>query len=351
MEKQQSSKKYISSFLFLIVLMIITYCYIFKNCNFKGLGQVVCESKIQYLLLGIAAMFVYIGLEGVNFHIIGHSLGIKFGYIKSFCYACIDIYFCGITPSATGGQPILAYYMSKDDISISKSSIMILLYTVVYKVVLLLLGSLVLIVHFDFIAQSPLTIGLFILGIVINIVIITVCLMCMYSTKIVQGIVVKTINLLAVLHIVKKPQDKIKVFYSLLDDYQASAQFVKNNHRVLWRMLFITLVERVAYFSVGYFVYKALGLNEFGIRDIVAIQVVISITVDSLPLPGAVGVSEAMLFLLYTKVYMDDLIAPAILLTRGINFYMMLLLTGIVTLVFHLCCRRPGKVLKGETIK
>ena len=65
-------------------------------------------------------MVLYIGLEGVNFRIIGRALCQQFGYIKSFCYACIDIYFCGITPSATGGQPVLAYYMSKDDVSISK---------------------------------------------------------------------------------------------------------------------------------------------------------------------------------------------------------------------------------------
>ncbi len=124
--------------------------------------------------------------------------------------------------------------------------------------------------------------------------------------------------------------------------------------RKLWRVgkaVFHNSNTASCIFFSWFFVYKSFGLSGFSIRDIIALQVVISITVDSLPLPGAVGVSEAKFFLLYTKVYIADYITPTMLLTRGINFYMMLLLTGVVTMGFHLCCRRPGKVLKGETIK
>ena len=97
--------------------------------------------------------------------------------------------------------------------------------------------------------------------------------------------------------------------------------------------------------------YKSFGRTGYGLQDIIALQVVISITVDSLPLPGAVGVSEGMFLLLYTKVYGATIIAPAMLLTRGINFYMMLLLTGIMTMGFHFFKNRPAKVLKGESIE
>ena len=351
MEKQQSNKKYISSFLLLVTLMTITYCYIFKNCNFEMLGRVIKQARHEYLVVGLILMLVYIVLEGVNFRIIGHSLGHSLSFIKSFCYACIDLYFCGITPSATGGQPVLAYYMTKDGIPISKSSIMILLYTVRYKTVLLLLGIIVSVVHFDFVLQSNLTVVLFTVGIIINIIVIAVCLMCMYSRKVVETIVIKTIEFLGKVHIIKEPETKKEVFYSLLADYHQSAEFVKENPRVLARMFVVTLIQRLAYFAVGYCVYKSFGRTGYGLQDIIALQVVISITVDSLPLPGAVGVSEGMFLLLYTKVYGATIIAPAMLLTRGINFYMMLLLTGIMTMGFHFFKNRPAKVLKGESIE
>ncbi len=49
MEKQQSNRKYIGSFLFLVVLMVVTYCFIFRNCNLIMLEQVIFESEIHYL--------------------------------------------------------------------------------------------------------------------------------------------------------------------------------------------------------------------------------------------------------------------------------------------------------------
>ena len=351
MKKKQSSKSYISSFFLLIVLMVVTYYFIFKNCNLKMLGEVLHESKYRYLVIGAIAMLIYIGLEGVNFRIIGQSLGLSISCLKSICYACVDIYFCGITPSATGGQPILAYYMSRDGIEVSKSSVVILLYTVVYKVVLLFLGGIVLFVHFDFVTKNRLTVLLFISGIILNVLVISVCLMCMYSRTVVKVVVKNTVNFLSKIRLVKNPEEKLEAFQTVIEDYHTSAKFVKENYLVLIKCFIATIIERLAFFSVGYCVYKSFGLSGLTIQDVIAIQVVISITVDSLPLPGAIGISEAMFFLLYSKVYSEQMIAPAMLLTRGINFYLMLIVTGIVALTFHVLSRKPSKVLKGDSIE
>ena len=38
----------------------------------------------------------------------------------TFAYACADFYVSSITPSATGGQPAVVYYMRKDGVSVAK---------------------------------------------------------------------------------------------------------------------------------------------------------------------------------------------------------------------------------------
>ena len=345
---QQFGKKYLSSFLMLILLISLTYYYILKQCDLESLVATIKSSDYKYLLIGIGIVLLNIWLEGVSLHIIGQSLNVTIGLFRSFCYACVDLYYCGITPSATGGQPVLAYYMSRDQIPISKSTIIILLYTVVYKVVLLILGVGVLLVHRDFIMLNKLTFALFIIGVVVNIAIIAICLLCMYSRTTVKNIVVKAINLLSNLHLIKNKEKKIEGFYTHIEEYHRSAQYVKGNRKVLVRVIIVTLIQRIALFSVGYLVYRSFDLGQFGFFDILALQVVISMTVDSLPLPGAVGVSEGMFYLLYTKVYSEGMIAPAMVLTRGINFYFMLLLTGVITIVYHIATTKPSKVLKGE---
>lgn len=345
---QQFSKKYVSGFIMLLLLMSITYWYIFRNCEVEDLLVIISDSEYKYLIVGVLMVLIYIWLEGVNLHILGQSLGIKVGRIRGFCYACIDIYFCGITPSATGGQPVLAYYMNRDDIPISKSTIIILLYTVMYKIVLLLLSLGVLVVHLDFIRETKVTTFLYVLGIVVNIVIVSVCLLCMYSRKIVKRIVVKTLTLLAKLRLVKQLDNKLNAFYDYLEDYHKSARFMKENRKILLKVAVATFAQRLALFFVGFLVYRSFGLSSLSFLDILSLQVVIAITVDTLPLPGGVGVSEAMFFLLYTKVYNPDFIMPAMVLTRGISFYLMILVCGIVTMGYHIISVKPSKVLKGE---
>lgn len=348
---QQLGKKYISGLIMLLLLIVITYYYIFRNCNMETLVSTITDSDYKYLLLGIVMVLVYMWLEGINLHIIGKSLGVKFGWIRSFCYSCIDLYYCGITPSASGGQPILAYYMARDGVPLSKATIIILMYTVVYKLVLILMGIGVMLLHRDFILQNEITLILYLLGMVLNIVIISVCVLCMYSRYVVRKIVVKVLTFLAKIHLLKSYQKKLEMFDQYVEEYHRSAQFVKENRMVLAKSALNALVQRLSLFSVGYLVYRSFGLSNFHFFDILALQVVIAITVDTLPLPGGVGASEAMFFLLYMKVYAVDYIAPAMVLTRGISFYFILILSGIISVVYHMLTAKTSEARKGRVLE
>lgn len=346
---QQFGKKYVGSFLMLLFLIAVTYYLIFRNCDVKVLQEVVSTSDWRFLFVGLCLVMIYICGEGLAIKVIGKSLEQPISVVKSFCYACIDFYYCGITPSASGGQPVLAYYMSKDGIAISKSTVIILVYTVIYKIVLLILGILTFFIHKDFILHNGNgVILLFIAGIIINLVIISVCLLFMYSKTVIEVGVTKCINFLHRVKIIRNPEKRLANLYIHLEEYHQSALFVKENKVVLCKVLFITMIQRIAMFSVGYMVYRSLGFTTLGFFDILALQVVISITVDSLPLPGAVGVTEGMFFLLYRIVYKASVIAPAMLLTRGITFYFCLLLCGIVTIVNQVLTVKPQGILKGE---
>ena len=344
------NNKYVTSAVTLVVLFFLTYYCVFRNFDLKELFKIIHESNNGYLFVAVFMVIVNIFLEGISLSILGQSIGLSIGVVKSFCYSCIDLFFCGITPSASGGQPLLVYYMSKDGYPISKSSIVVLVYTVIYKIILLFLGIVVCIVHFDFISSSTLIFGLFIAGFVINIGIITVCLLCMYSRSVIKKLVAVFFGFLGKMHIIKRPQAKIDGTFQHLEDYHASAMFIKDHPSVLIKTTVITLLQRCALFCVGYFVYRSFGLTGLHLLDMLAIQVVIAITVDTLPLPGAVGVSEAMFLLLYTQINLQQYVAPAMVMTRGINFYFQLVFTGIVTVIYHFMLTRPSKCTEGRKI-
>ena len=77
-----------------------------------------------------------------------------------------------------------------------------------------------------------------------------------------------------------------------MSKYQNSADYIKNNKRLIFRTILTTLLQYIAYYSVTYCTYRALGFAEHNILEIVTMQAVLYGTVSGIPSPGAVGVTE-----------------------------------------------------------
>ena len=115
-------------------------------------------------------------------------------------------------------------------------------------------------------------------------------------------------------------------------------------------MFAITFVQRVLLFTVTYWVYRALGLHGCDIFTVTVLQAVISVSVDMLPLPGGMGISETLYMVMFVPVFGNVLLPPK-LLSRGIAYYGQLLLSAVMTCAAHLIIGRDklrGK--EGDTI-
>ena len=87
------------------------------------------------------------------------------------------------------------------------------------------------------------------------------------------------------------------------------------------------------YYLIPYCVYKAFGLNGYNIFEIYTIQAVLFTTVSCLPLPGAIGVSETVFLSLFGPVFSTELLSSAMLLSRGISFYLFVIVSMIITII------------------
>ena len=71
------------------------------------------------------------------------------------------------------------------------------------------------------------------------------------------------------------------------------------------------------------------------------LQAVISVAVDMLPLPGGVGVSEGLFMTMFEPVFGEKLL-PGMLLSRGISYYALLLISAAITFYAHLKLTRAS---------
>jgi uncharacterized membrane protein YbhN (UPF0104 family) len=94
------------------------------------------------------------------------------------------------------------------------------------------------------------------------------------------------------------------------------------------------LIQFLCYHSVPYVVYRGFGLSEFGWLQTFLLQAVLYVAVGFLPLPGAVGASEATFMIIFRLLSPPAILASAMVMTRSINLYFMLLINGIAVLFF-----------------
>ena len=333
----KSKKNYIFSIAFFVILLILTFYLLFSNNDINSVINSLKDISYGYITLGCLLVLAYLFTESIYIKIILKSLNSKIHLWQGFVYSCIEFYFSAITPSSTGGQPAQAYYMAKDGVPIAKSSVTLLLNTITFKLVLLFMGFISIIFCPELIFENSILFTIvFIFGIIVNTAVIIACLMLMYSKRWVKSIAMFCIKLGSKLKLIKNKEDKLESFNTHLAEYQESAKYIKEHFLVSVKVFLITIIQRMAMFSIAFVVYKAFGLTGYSYLELMVIQIAIALAVDSLPLPGGIGASEAMLLLIYNKVFGETIAVPAMLVTRGLSYYLCLILSGLVVLINHL---------------
>ena len=143
------------------------------------------------------------------------------------------------------------------------------------------------------------------------------------------------LKILEKLHILRRKDGRLKKLEDSMDAYRDTAAYLKTHSKVIANVIGITFVQRMAMFAVTWFVYKAFSLSGTGFWTVLFLQAVISVSVDMLPLPGGMGISETLFLTIFTPVF-GTLLLPGMVLSRGLGYYGELLISALFTIVAQL---------------
>ena len=99
------------------------------------------------------------------------------------------------------------------------------------------------------------------------------------------------------------------------------------------KTIFTTFIQILFYYSIPYWVYCSFGFSEYNIIQIISLQAILYATVSGIPLPGSVGVSEGGFLGIFKTVFTATTLNSAMILNRGISFYLFVLVSAIVVIV------------------
>lgn len=339
----------------LVVIIGVTLIFLrfTTDLRFKELPGRFKSMNGWYILLAVFCLIGFIVGEGRAIAASARAIGIKIGYWKSTVYSSAELFFAALTPSASGGQPAVAYFMSKDGIKLSKSSAILLNNTMHYTLSILALSGCAMIWKGSFIfspERSKSFIVLFIVGTIANVLGFATCLLFMFAPGLVRALLTPVYRLLARIHIIKNLDASLASFEKSLADYGECQKLMRHSPLAQIKTFLWNVAVKLFSFVIAFCVYRAMGYTEKGLMDVFFVQILVMMAVNAVPLPGSVGVSEMMHKQLYHTLYTAHDIVPAMLFTRTISFYVMVLIVGTITVVSYVNIvknRRKKSELKG----
>lgn len=338
------SKKTVFNLLFLVLVFGLTLYYVFHGEDMHALAAYIRQSNVWYWVAGIILVVLFILGESVIIYYMMRSLGEPVILKHCFLYSFVGFFFSAITPSATGGQPAQLYFMKRDKLSLSISTLVLMVVTITYKAVLVVIGLLVVIVrpHMIMTYLSP-VIGWCYLGVALNVFCVAFMMLLVFHPTMAENILVTLVQAFCKITHSGKREKWLQKISGAMERYRMAADYFRKNKKVIVNVFLITFVQRTIWFFITYLVCLSFSLRSVEPITITTLQGMISVSVDMLPLPGGMGMSETLFLSIFRPVCGEKLVLPVMVVSRGISYYTQLILSAIMTGVAYFTIGGVGR--------
>jgi len=308
------------------------------------LAAALLSADWRFLLLGVPLMALFLCCEAKATHFILRALGCPQPFRRCAYYSSVGFFFSTITPSATGGQPAQVLAMTKDGTPAASGALDMLLVTIGYNTAAMVWGVFALFTAGGLTERLGGQVGLLLgLGLAVFGLLDVAMFLFLFLPGPAKRLLYGCIALAARLY---PPLDRAgleAVADEHLREYRRGAELIRRAPALLARVVGLSIAQLGCSYAMPYVVYRAFGLSGFGLGEVMSLQALCSIAVGYLPLPGSAGAAESVFLRGFRLIYGEALVAPAMILSRTLSCYLVLLATGTIFAAGR-ATRRPAPV-------
>ncbi len=346
---QSPRKKLLWSLLFFVIACATVWAVISQSRAFSlaAFGAYVSGMSKPWLLAAAGAMLCFILFEGAALIAICRAFGYSSTPARGFAYAASDIYFSAITPSATGGQPACAYFMIKDGIPPAVTTAALVANLAMYVASILILGGCTLILRPEiFLCFGTLSRALIAIGYLLQLALAMFFVLLLKHSSLLHAICRGALRFLSKIRLVRREEELLRRLEGHMEEYGRCVRMIADRKGAMAKALLYNLIQRAAMISVPMFVFLADGGAAAGAARIWAVQCCAVIGSNTVPIPGAMGVSDYIMLDGFANFLSGQSVINFELLSRALSFYSCVILCGIATLIYYLIVRRRGRKAK-----
>ena len=272
-----------------IFLLLITgiILYILLKDDFDGIVNALSTMDIKYTLVALLFYALSVSLKGFSNYLVINDKT-KISLLEAIKHNLIAQFFNGITPFATGGQPMEVYMNTEHGFPVAQATNQTVQSFIFYQIALVICGALAVCYNlmFHIFPKVKLLQILVLLGFFINIVVAVVLLLISSSKKVTNNISKFTIKLAKKFKIRIDEKDIKKKF----DDYYYGFKALKKRKYLTFVGISLNMASLLCLYIVPLFILYSMG-------DFTSLNVVNTLTASAyvyliggfVPIPGASG--------------------------------------------------------------
>ena len=321
----------------IFILTIFMLWYLLKDHYVEIWGVI---ENANYLYIGIAILMyiIYLFLDVLMFSNITkiYKDGISIWY--QLYLGIIGKFFSGITPLATGGQPMQVYELKKKGVSISNGTNIAIQSYMVFQVSLMILATIAIILNktINLFEPVPVLAELTTIGFIINFGILIILLCVSFSKNFNRTIVKFFINLLSKIKIVKDKEKSLTKWNARCDEYYNNAQVLMHHKSVLIKGVVIEIIALLIYYMIPWVLAYALGFgSNIAWYASISASSYIFIMGCYVPIPGATGGMEYAFTGFFGNFVFGYELNTLIVIWRFITYYLPVIVGALVFNIKH----------------
>lgn len=303
-----------------------------KNFSFTAFIDFIRHADPFWVTAALGSMIGFIVFEGLALITLCGAFGYHKGLGKGNLYSAADIYFSAITPSATGGQPASAYFMIKDGIPGTVTTVILLANLIMYTSAIVLLGLVSVFVFPSLLANfDSLSLALITFGMLFLLALLFLFILLIYKKGVMRMLCRGAVKFAARLHLIHSPEQTLMRLDAKMESYSNQTDMLKGKGKTLLLVFLFNLLQRICQIAITPFTYLAEGGTLKEAVRVFFTQTDVTLGAHCIPIPGSMGVTDYLMLDGFGELQIAN---PTFLelLSRSLSFYICIIICGIAVL-------------------
>lgn len=344
--KKIDKRKHILWVIITLIIAGITIAAVFsrsETMTLEELHDLFWNGHPVWLILAFLCMIGYMVFEGLSLNTLLKSVEQRTRLKNGIVYGAADAYFSAITPSATGGQPAVMYFMIKYGVPVAVAMAILVINLILYNVSTIVLGILVFVTQPEvFHAFNPLSKTIIILGFVAVTGLGIGLILLLKKGEWMAELLIKLVKFVHRKGFIKNPEKLIERIRTTEKDYDDAEELMSGKPLVVLVAGIYNMLQRITLILVPVFMDMAISNPTGRPLTVWAIQCYVAVGANCIPIPGAMGAYDYLMIDGYHNLMSPERVYRLAILSRSMSFYLCVIISSIIVLVAYLRTREEA---------